>query len=71
MKQDGVTLIELLIVIAIGGILVIALGFEFVGWMARYRVESQIKTMQADLLNARQRAMEKNIQYVAQFRRTK
>lgn len=71
MKQDGVTLIELLIVIAIGGILVIALGFEFVGWMARYRVESQIKTMQADLLNARQRAMEKNIQYVTQLQADK
>jgi len=71
MKQDGVTLIELLVVIAIGGILVIALGFEFVGWMARYRVESQIKTMQADLLNARQRSMEKNIQYVTQLQADK
>jgi prepilin-type N-terminal cleavage/methylation domain-containing protein len=63
MKQDGVTLIELLVVVAVGGILMIVLGFEFVGWMARYRVESQIKTLQSDLLNARQRAMEKNIQY--------
>lgn len=67
MKQDGVTLIELLVVIAIMSIVTIALGFEFVGWMARYKVESEIKTMIADLTNARQRAMEKNIPYVAQL----
>lgn len=71
MRQDGVTLIELLVVVAISGILIIVLGFEFVGWMARYKVESQIKTMQADLMNARQRAMEKNIQYVTKLQADK
>lgn len=59
------TMIELMVVIGVAGILFIFLGFEFTGWMGRYNVENQIKTMQADLLNARQRAMEKNIQYVA------
>jgi prepilin-type N-terminal cleavage/methylation domain-containing protein len=71
MRQDGVTLIELLVVVAISGILVIALGFGFVGWMARYNVENQIKTMQADLMNARQRAMERGIQYVTHLEANK
>ena len=54
MKRDGFTLIELIIVIAIIGILAVALGFQFTGWMARYQVESQIKAMHSDLMTARQ-----------------
>jgi prepilin-type N-terminal cleavage/methylation domain-containing protein len=67
MKQDGFTLIELLVVVGIISILVIVAGFEFTGWMARYNVESQIKTMHIDLQTARQRAMQKNTQYVVQL----
>jgi prepilin-type N-terminal cleavage/methylation domain-containing protein len=66
MKQDGITLIELMVVVAIVSILVIALGFEFTGWMAKYNVESVIKTMHIDITTARQRAMQKNTQYVAE-----
>jgi prepilin-type N-terminal cleavage/methylation domain-containing protein len=65
MKQGGVTLIELLVVVAIISILVVAMGFAFTGWMARYNVESEIKTMHIDLTTARQRAMQKNVPYVA------
>ncbi|MCE5225603.1 MAG: prepilin-type N-terminal cleavage/methylation domain-containing protein [Porphyromonadaceae bacterium] len=53
----GITLVELLVVIAIIGILVIALGFSFQGWIGRYRVESTIKQIYADLMTARARAM--------------
>lgn len=60
MKEDGITLIELIIVITIIGILAIALGFSFQGWIGGYRVESQVKEMYADLMNARARAMERN-----------
>lgn len=66
MKQDGMTLIEVMAVLVIVGILLVLAGFEFVGWRARYNVESQIKTMHMDLMTARQRAMQKNTQYVAQ-----
>lgn len=67
MKQDGLTLIEVLIVVSIISILFVALGFEFTGWMARYNVESQIKTMHIDLMTVRQRAMQKNVQYLVQL----
>jgi len=59
-KNQGITLIELIIVISIIGILAVALGFEFSGWMGGYRVESQTKEMYVDLMNARARAMQRN-----------
>ena len=67
MKQSGYSLIELLVVVAIIGILAVVLGFEFLGWLTRYQVESQIKTMHADLMTSFQKAMEKKIQYVVQL----
>lgn len=56
----GVTLVELIIVISIIGILVIALGFSFEGWLGKYRVESQMKEMHIDLMNTRANAMSRS-----------
>ena len=67
MKNRGITLIELIIVISIIGILLIALGFSFEGWMGGYRVESQTKEMYVDLMNARARAMQRNRLHVVDF----
>jgi len=55
----GFTLMELIIVVAIVGILTVALGFQFSGWQRKYRVESQVRQVQADLMTARLRAMER------------
>ena len=59
-NERGVTLIELLIVISVIVILIVALGFSFEGWIGKYRVESQVKEMYVDFMNARARSMERN-----------
>jgi prepilin-type N-terminal cleavage/methylation domain-containing protein len=53
----GVTLIELMIVVSIIGILVVALGFSYEGWMGKYRLESATKDIYADLMEAKTRAL--------------
>ena len=60
MKEDGVTLIELIVVVSVMVIIIVAVGFEFQGWMGGYRIENQAKEMYTDLMNARARAMETN-----------
>ncbi len=68
-SYKGFTLIELIIVIAIVGILVVALGFQYQGWQERYRVESQVRQVQADLMTARMRSMERTRLYRVIFSR--
>ena len=59
-NKNGVTLIELVVAVAVIGILVLALGFSFEGWMGRYKAESQIKELYSDLMNAKVTAMQRN-----------
>jgi prepilin-type N-terminal cleavage/methylation domain-containing protein len=65
--NSGVTLTELLVTIAIIGILVVALGFSYKGWMGRYKVEKQIKDIYSDLMTFRMRAMERNRVHFVEF----
>jgi type II secretory pathway pseudopilin PulG len=55
-----VTLVELIVVVSIIIILIVAMGFEYNGWMGRYRVESEIKQVYADIMNAKARAMSRS-----------
>jgi prepilin-type N-terminal cleavage/methylation domain-containing protein len=63
MKDQGVTLIELLVVISVIGILAVALGFSYVGWQGKYKVEKAAKDMHTDLMTARSMAMTRSRDY--------
>ena len=58
-NEQGITLIEVMTVVAILGILLAALGFSFQGWLAKYKVEDETKRLYADLMDARARAMQR------------
>lgn len=59
-EESGVTLTELLVAISIVAILTVALGFSFQGWMGNYKIESELKQMYADIMDAKTRAMTQN-----------
>lgn len=54
------TLIELMIVIAILGLMLVLLSNGYQAWSERYRVENEVKEFYADVMDARARAMQKN-----------
>jgi prepilin-type N-terminal cleavage/methylation domain-containing protein len=59
----GVTFMELMVVIAISGILMGIAGFSMQGLRERYYMEDQVGQMCSDLMNARVRAFENNRTY--------
>jgi prepilin-type N-terminal cleavage/methylation domain-containing protein len=63
MKDSGFSLVELVVVIAILGALFMIAGLSGRTWLDRYRIESQVKVMYADLMNARASAMQKSRTY--------
>jgi Tfp pilus assembly protein FimT len=70
-NEEGITLVELIIVISVIAILTVALGFQFQGWMGRYNVESQTKQLYVDLMNARAKAMQQNRMHCVVLNATK
>lgn len=60
MKDSGFTIIELIVVVAIFGLLLAIASISGKGWLDRYRVEGQTKQMYTDLMNARVSALQRN-----------
>jgi len=67
MNKNGVTLIELIVVVTIIGILAVALGFSYVGWQSAYKVERATKDIYSDLMDARGRAVSQGRAYFVDF----
>ena len=57
MKRNGFTLIELMVVVAIMGILLKIVTMVFSSRMSKDKVEGQVRVMYADLMNARSQAL--------------
>jgi prepilin-type N-terminal cleavage/methylation domain-containing protein len=60
MKKNGFSLIELLVVMIILGILASLGTVSFRGWIRKTELESQVKEMYTDIMNARLTAMHRN-----------
>lgn len=58
--RGGFTLVEIMIAIAILGILVVLAVTTFEGMNEKYKVEAETKQMYADLMDVRGRAMQRN-----------
>jgi prepilin-type N-terminal cleavage/methylation domain-containing protein len=65
--RGGLTLVEIMIAIAIVGIVVMIAVSNFQGMMEKYRVEDETKQMFADLMDARGRAMQRNRVFFVQI----
>lgn len=63
--MKGISMLELLFVVAISGILMGIAGFTVQGFRSRYDAESQVRQLHVDMTNARVQALEKNkVHYV-------
>jgi len=60
MKNNGFSIIELIVVIGILSILLAIATMNGREWMERYRVEGQTKELYTDLMSARVNAMQRN-----------
>ena len=65
--RGGFTLVEIMITIAILGILVVIAVSDFRGLNEKYKVEAETKQLYADLMDARGRAMQRNRKFFVLF----
>lgn len=60
MNNKGVSLVEVLVVIAVAATLAAGLKFSYDGWQGSYKVESQMKQLHTDIMKSRIKAMQRN-----------
>jgi prepilin-type N-terminal cleavage/methylation domain-containing protein len=65
--REGFTLVEILITIAILGVLLMIAVSNLRGFNEKYKVEAETKQLYADLMDARGRAMQRNRMFFVRF----
>jgi prepilin-type N-terminal cleavage/methylation domain-containing protein len=66
-SSRGFTLVEILIVLAIFGFLIVVAVSTFSEMTEKYRVEAETKKLYADLMDARARALQRNRMFFVRF----
>ncbi len=57
MKEQGISYIELVVVMSVVGILIVALGFDYHDWGKKFEAEKIIKELYTDMMHARMNAV--------------
>jgi len=63
MKEQGISYIELVVVMSVIGILTVALGFEYYNWGKKFAAEKIIKELYTDMMHARMMAVTRGLDY--------
>jgi len=63
MNKSGITLVEILVVVVVMGIIAVVAGIQFWNITKKHDVESDIKTLYANLMEARIKAFTENTTY--------
>lgn len=67
MNRNGFSLIELMVVIAIIGILLAVATLNFNSWVTRQNIDREVKEMHAEIMAAKQRALVTGQDYAVQL----
>ncbi len=67
MRENGISYIELMIVMSVIGIFTVAVGVDYYGWVKKFTEEKIIKELYADMMLARMMAVTRGLDHYIVF----